>query len=81
MLDYLARISLKKKITLSFMAVLSILMFTIVSALNSLTEVHEKMTYVVNEIQPAMSDSMELINTLQGASSSMGFYLLAQGNR
>jgi methyl-accepting chemotaxis protein len=60
------------------LAVLSILMFAIVSALSSLTEVHEKMAYVVDEVQPAMADSMELINTLQASSSSMGFYLLAQ---
>ena len=78
LLDWTGRYSIKQKLMTAIGVILLVLVITVATTLSSLTETRQKITVVVDEIQPTLMASMELKSYLLEASTSMGFYLLSK---
>jgi len=74
----MSTISIRNKIWISF-GLLAVLLITVgVTANNSLKQNSMKLSSLVNEVQPAVVKSLELVGQLDSASASIGFYLLSK---
>jgi len=74
----LANLSVKQKVWGGFGLMLGILVAVSLSAFLSLTSIRGTVGSVVNEAQPMVITSMELMDRLNQASGSLGFYLLSK---
>ncbi|MGD8938689.1 MAG: MCP four helix bundle domain-containing protein, partial [Gammaproteobacteria bacterium] len=77
-LNFLKFISIQHKLWGGFAVILLILALVVVKTLFSVSESREKIDVVVQEIQPTLIHSLELINKLNATSTSLGFYLLTK---
>ncbi len=76
--NLLSRVSIKHKIWSGFGFVLGLLVFTVVLSLWNLSGNKKTVSVLVEDIQPTVMASMELMNHLNGAAGSLGFFLLSK---
>lgn len=69
--------SIKKKLHVGFGTVLGFMLVVVLVTIISLMLVKSKINDVVEQYQPALTDSIELWERIYRASSAMGFYLLS----
>ena len=74
----LSSLKIRTKLWLGFGVLLFIVSIVAVNVFSSLNRVSHQTAYVVNDIQPAVFDAMELADELDAASKSLGFYLLSK---
>jgi methyl-accepting chemotaxis protein len=72
------RLTITQRLWGSFGIILGILALVVSNTLFSLSDTETKVTTVTQEIQPLLTASVTLKDTLKEASSSMGFYLLTK---
>jgi methyl-accepting chemotaxis protein len=77
----LARYSIRSKLWFGFGLMVFILFLTVFSTVGSLMKTRAGMSDVVNRIQPAVFNALELASRLEHASASLGFYLLGKEPR
>ncbi|KPJ90235.1 MAG: hypothetical protein AMJ53_14340 [Gammaproteobacteria bacterium SG8_11] len=77
-LNILKFTSIQHKLWGGFAVILAILALVVVKTLFSVSDSREKIDVVVQEIQPTLILSLELINKLNATSTSLGFYLLTK---
>ena len=70
--------TIRKKIWISFAFLVALLVTVGVIAFSSLKTNKEKLSTLVDEVQPAMELSLRLVDQLDRASASLGFYLLSK---
>ncbi len=76
--NFLKFTSIQHKLWGGFAVILLILALVVVKTLFSVSDSREKINVVVQEIQPTLILSLELINKLNATSTSLGFYLLTK---
>lgn len=74
----LAKLSIRQKIWTSFGVLIVLLVAVGIIAHSSLNANAKKLAELVNEIQPAANLSLKLVDQLDRASASLGFYLLSK---
>ncbi|MBI3774303.1 MAG: GAF domain-containing protein, partial [Gammaproteobacteria bacterium] len=74
----LNKITIRKKIWISFGILVVLLVAVGISAFTSLKANKEKLSTLVNDVQPAMEQSLNLVDHLDRVSASLGFYLLSK---
>ena len=74
----LARTSIRVKLWVGFGLMLALLAGVVVTNVWNLTATRATTVRVVNQIQPAVLDSMDLTRHLDTAASALGFYLLSK---
>ena len=74
----LSNLRIRTKLWLGFGVWLVIWLVVAVNVFLSLTRVSGDTAHVVNEIQPAVFDAMELADELDASSKALGFYLLSK---
>ncbi len=72
------KITIRKKIWISFGVLVVLLIAVGITAFTSLKANKEKLSTLVNDVQPAMEQSLNLVDQLDRASASLGFYLLSK---
>ena len=72
------KITIRKKIWISFGVLVVLLVAVGITAFTSLKDNKEKLSTLVNDVQPAMEQSLNLVDQLDRASASLGFYLLSK---
>jgi methyl-accepting chemotaxis protein len=77
-LKFLKFTTIQHKLWGGFGVILLILAMVVVKTLFSVSDSREKIDLVVQEIQPTLILSLELINKLNETSTSLGFYLLTK---
>jgi methyl-accepting chemotaxis protein len=77
-LNFLKFTTIQHKLWGGFGVILLILAMVVVKTLFSVSDSREKIDLVVQEIQPTLILSLELINKLNETSTSLGFYLLTK---
>jgi methyl-accepting chemotaxis protein len=77
-LNFFKFTSIQHKLWGGFAVILLILALVVVKTLFSVSDSREKIDVVVQEIQPTLILSLELINKLNATSTSLGFYLLTK---
>ena len=77
-LTFLQFSSIQHKLWGGFGVILLILAVVVVKTLFSVSDSRKKIDLVVQEIQPTLILSLELINKLNATSTSLGFYLLTK---
>lgn len=70
--------TIRKKIWISFGILVTLLIAVGIISHNSLQSNKDKLAILVNEIQPAMEQSFKIVDQLDRASASLGFYLLSK---
>jgi methyl-accepting chemotaxis protein len=70
--------TIRKKIWISFGVLVALLVAVGFISQNSLQSNKEKLAILVNDVQPAMELSLKIVNELDRASASLGFYLLSK---
>ncbi len=78
MLKFFSRLSIKLKLIIGFGGVLSMLIIISLITLQAFSRTEEKISVMVNGIQPVLSAAVTLNNTLNHATQSMAFYLLSK---
>ena len=74
----LNKITIRKKIWISFGILVALLVAVGITAYTSLKANKEKLSTLVNDVQPAMEQSLNLVDQLDRVSASLGFYLLSK---
>ena len=74
----LNKVTIRKKIWISFAILVVLLVAVGITAYASLKANKEKLSTLVNDVQPAMEQSLNLVDQLDRASASLGFYLLSK---
>ena len=74
----MSQLSIRWKIWLSFLVLVALLIAVGVIANSSLKANKEKLSTLVNDVQPAVVLSLNLVDELDHASASLGFYLLSK---
>ncbi len=74
----MSQLSIRWKIWLSFLILVALLIAVGVIANSSLKANKEKLSTLVNDVQPAVVLSLNLVDELDHASASLGFYLLSK---
>jgi HAMP domain-containing protein/HPt (histidine-containing phosphotransfer) domain-containing protein len=74
----MSQLSIRWKIWLSFLILVALLIAVGVIANGSLKANKEKLSTLVNDVQPAVVLSLNLVDELDHASASLGFYLLSK---
>ncbi len=72
------KVTIRKKIWVSFGVLVVLLVAVGITAFNSLKANKEKLSTLVNDVQPATELSLNLVDQLDRASASLGFYLLSK---
>lgn len=75
---FFTNLSIRKKIWTSFGVLIALLVTVNVITHNNLNANAKKLHELVNEIQPAANLSLRLVDQLDRASASLGFYLLSK---
>ena len=70
--------TIRKKIWISFGILVALLIAVGIISHNSLQSNKDKLAILVNEVQPAMEHSLKIVDQLDRASASLGFYLLSK---
>lgn len=70
--------TIRKKIWISFGILVALLIAVGIISNKSLQSNKDKLAILVNEIQPAMAQSFKIVDQLDRASASLGFYLLSK---
>lgn len=78
LLNFFRFTSIQHKLWGGFAAILLILAWVVVKTLFSVSDSQEKIDLVVQDIQPTLILSLELISRLNATSTSLGFYLLTK---
>ena len=73
-----ANVSIRQKILISFGSLIALLVTVGVIAHGSLNANATKLSELVNEVQPAATLSLRLVDQLDRASAALGFYLLSK---
>ncbi len=76
--NVLSKFSIRQKIWISFGSLIGLLVTVGVIAHSSLNANAKKLSELVNEVQPAATLSLRLVDQLDRASASLGFYLLSK---
>lgn len=74
----LNKISIRKKIWLGFGVLVALLVAVGIISFTSLKANKDKLSTLVNDVQPAMEQSFMLVDQLDRVSASLGFYLLSK---
>lgn len=74
----MTKLTIRKKIGLGFGLLVVLLVTVGVIAFTSLKANKEKLSLLVGDVQPAMEQSLNLVDQLDRASASLGFYLLSK---
>ena len=74
----LNKVTIRNKIWISFGILVALLVAVGISAFTSLKANKEKLSTLVNDVQPAMEQSLNLVDQLDRVSASLGFYLLSK---
>lgn len=74
----MSKLSIRYKIWLSFLFLVALLFAVGYVANNSLKANKEKLSTLVNDVQPAVVLSLNIVDELDHASASLGFYLLSK---
>lgn len=72
------KVTIRKKIWISFGVLVVLLVAVGITAFTSLKANKDKLSTLVNDVQPAMELSLNLVDQLDRASASLGFYLLSK---
>ena len=70
--------TIRKKIWISFGILVTLLIAVGFISQDSLQSNKDKLASLVNDVQPAMEQSLQIVNQLDRASASLGFYLLSK---
>ena len=70
--------TIRKRIWISFGVLVALLVAVGFISQDSLQSNKEKLATLVNDVQPAMEQSLKIVNQLDRASASLGFYLLSK---
>jgi HAMP domain-containing protein/HPt (histidine-containing phosphotransfer) domain-containing protein len=70
--------TIRKKIWFSFGILVALLIAVGFISQDSLQSNKDKLATLVNDVQPAMEQSLKIVNQLDRASASLGFYLLSK---
>jgi len=77
-LKHLSHLSIKHKVLGGFAIVLLAISIVVITAVINLSTIQHTVRHVTNEVQPSVLASMELIEHLDSAAVSLGFYLLSK---
>ena len=76
--QFFAKHSIRKKIGVSFALFVSVLIGVGVIGLTSMQANKTQLGVLVNDVQPAVLQSLNIVDELDRASASLGFYLLSK---
>ena len=71
-------LTIRKKIWISFGILIALLIAVGFISQRSLQSNKDKLATLVNDVQPAMEQSLKIVNQLDRASASLSFYLLSK---
>ena len=74
----LTHLSIKHKVLGGFAIVLFAISIVVITAVVNLSTIQDTVKHVTNEVQPSVLASMELLEHLDSAAISLGFYLLSK---
>ena len=70
--------TIRKRIWISFGVLVALLVAVGFISQDSLQSNKDKLASLINDVQPAMEQSLQIVNQLDRASASLGFYLLSK---
>jgi len=78
MLNLFSNFSIKHKLILGFGGIIGLLIIVSIITLQAFSTTEEKISSMVNDIQPAVKAAVNLDSSVQSAAERMGFYLLSK---